>query len=98
MILYLSFQHVPLRINLEVRRYNAYNVEYVPRKEVYLRDFPKNHLAKLKGVGFDFVDYKVYDKLGCFPYERVVVHCLNHYGTDFLHKNAECRDIYNYFQ
>lgn len=28
----------------------------------------------------------------------MTIQCLNHYGVDFYFKNAECHDIYNYFQ
>ena len=71
--------------------------EYEPRRHVFLRDLPKNHLVKLKSVKFDFTDYKVYEKLGCYPYERMVIQCANHYGATFFLKNAECRDIANFF-
>lgn len=62
-------------------------IEYEPRKEVYLRDLPANHLVKLKSVQFSFTDYKVFNKLGCYPYERMLIQCVNHYGVDFLHKD-----------
>ena len=73
-------------------------IDYVPRKEVYLSELSKNHLIKLKSVKFDFEDYKVYDKLGCLPYERMLTRCVNNYGPKFMQTNAECRDIANFFQ
>ena len=75
---------------------NSY-LEYEPRRHVYLRDLPKNHLAKIQSVKFEFTDYKVYDKLGCYPYERMTIQCVNHYGANFL-LNKECRDINSFFQ
>ena len=63
---------------------------------MYLRDLPKNHLAKIQSVKFEFTDYKVYDKLGCYPYERMAIQCVNHYGSNFL-LNKECRDIAGFF-
>lgn len=72
-------------------------VEYVPRKHLHLVDLPKNHLAKIKSVKFAFTDYKVYEKLSCLPYERMIIQCANQYGALFHLENAECRDIARFF-
>jgi hypothetical protein len=56
-------------------------------------------LIKLKAVQFEWTDYKIYEKLGCVPYERMTVQCLNHYGgAKFLFEDATCRDIFKYFK
>jgi hypothetical protein len=78
--------------------YTKYNSEYEPRKEVYLRDIPKNHMIKIKNVKFEWTDYKVYEKLGCLPYERMTIQCLNKHGINMLFKDIDCRDISNHFQ
>ena len=70
----------------------------MPRKQLYLHELPKNHLLKLKSVKFEFDDYKVYEKLNCLPYERMIARCVNHYGAKYAVVNAECRDIANFFQ
>jgi hypothetical protein len=69
----------------------------VPRRHVYLKDLPENHLLKIKSVKFNFTDYKVFEKLACYPYERMIIQCANNYGADYMFKNAECHDLAKFF-
>lgn len=68
---------------METVRYRTAYIDYVPRKKLYLVDLPQNHMAKVKSVKFSFTDYKVYEKLSCVPYQRMMVQCANQYGARF---------------
>lgn len=88
------FQHVIVRRDLDWSRYCVFNSEYEPRAVVYLNRLVPNHMAMARAANPDFRDYRLYEKLGCLPYERHLITCANrHAGHEFVVNDLGCRNV-----
>ena len=87
-------KNIWLRNRLHPKRQHV--LAWLAKKSLIENRDSKVRILRLQSI--KYLIKKIYDKLACVPYERMLVQCANNYGVVGLLKNQECNELFQHFR